>query len=68
MFLDRTWTATSDARGELVVANMPWGSMGFGVTHPELDLPILDRDRSRQADLEAGKTTEVVLDLVAKEK
>src|SRR5262249_48340810 len=64
VFLDRGWSETSDARGEVLVTNIPWGTTWYGVSHHELDLPIGEDDRSRQAPLESGKTYEVVLDLV----
>src|SRR5258705_2850604 len=67
-FLGQSWSATSDARGEVVVANIPCGTVWYGVAHRELDLEMGAEDRTQQADLQPGKTLEVVLDLVAKEK
>jgi hypothetical protein len=67
-FIEGDWSATSDSKGELMVANVPWGTTWYGVGHPALDLPMADGDRTRQAMIEPGKTTEVALELEAKEK
>ena len=40
----------------------------YGVDHADFELPLLEGDRSRMAELESGKTLPVVLDLVAKDK
>lgn len=68
VFLDHEWSATSDARGRIEIANMPWGSVWCGVEDRALALALVDGERSRQLQLEPGQLLELELEVVAKEQ